>query len=302
MTQPLEGNLEDWKRAGRIGSQALRLGLKMIKPGAKMLDVINAVEKYIFDLGADLIFPAQISFNEFAAHDCAHYNDERVFKQGDLIKLDCGAMVDGHVSDNAGTVNLGDYDDLVKASRDAVDEAIKLATPGRNTAEIGKKINEVINSYGYNPVRNLTGHGIGVFKYHAPPAVPNFDPGRGHILQEGQTIAIEPFATNGQGMIASFGPPQVFAQKHKKPTRNLIARDLLQMIGKRNMMPFCIRHYVNDKMPLTRVEYAIKNLERENIIESYPPLKEISNGFVSQAEQSLMVSDKPVVFTKWDEE
>jgi len=77
----LEGDFKDWDKSGLIAGTALEFGRKMIKPGVRVLDVTLAVEKKIFDMGGELAFPAQINFNEIAAHDCAHHNDDRVFKE-----------------------------------------------------------------------------------------------------------------------------------------------------------------------------------------------------------------------------
>ena len=298
--QVKEGNIEDWKKAGKIGSEALRYGMKLIKPGVGMLEVTEKVEQKIFDMGGELAFPTQINFNEIAAHDCAHTNDDRVFNDGDVLKIDVGVHVNGAIADNAGSVNLGDYDDLVKATREALNAAIKVVRPGATTGEIGRVVGETIQSYGFNPVKNLCGHGTGIFKFHMPPTIPNFDSGSTYVLKEGQTIAIEPFATDGVGMIKEHGASQVFSVTGKRPVRNTIAREVLNVMKPFGPMPFCIRH-LTQELSLNKVAYGLRELQRAGVVTAYPPLKEVSDGMVTQAEHSIGVFDKPIVFTNWDQ-
>ena len=295
----LEGDFKDWDKSGLIAGTALEFGRKMIKPGVRVLDVTLAVEKKIFDMGGELAFPAQINFNEIAAHDCAHHNDDRVFKEEDVIKLDCGTTVNGAVGDNAVTVCLNPkYDELAKASKEALQNAIKTAIPGNTTAQIGKVIQETIESYGYKPVRNLCGHGIGIYKYHMAPSIPNIDTGKGVELKEGQTIAIEPFATDGEGLIKEYGDSQVFCMHSKKPVRSLIARNVSSELMKFKNMPFAIRQVVSSKLTENSVKYGLKELQMNGSVTAYPPLREVKGGMVTQFEKSLVVADKPYVLTR----
>ncbi len=294
-----EGDFKDWDKSGIIAGIALEYGRKMIKPGVSMLDVTLAVEKKIKDMGGDLAFPVQINFNEFAAHDCAHHNDERVFKEGDVVKLDCGVTVNGAVGDNAVTICLNPaYDDLAKASKEALQNAIKMCIPGNTTAQIGKTIQETIESYGYKPVRNLSGHGIGIYKYHTTPSIPNIDTGKGIELIEGQTIAIEPFATDGDGMIKDYGEAQVFCMHSKKPVRSIIARNVSSELQKFRNMPFAIRQIVSSKLSENSVKYGLKELQMAGAVTAYPPLREVKGGMVAQFEKSVIVADKPYVLTR----
>ena len=295
----LEGDFKDWDKSGLIAGTALEFGRKLIKRGTKMWDVTLAVEEKIKSLGGDLAFPVQINFNEFAAHDCAHHNDERVFKEGDVVKLDCGVTVNGAVGDNALTVCLNPvYDDLTKASKEALQNAIKMCIPGNTTAQIGKSIQETIESYGYKPVRNLSGHGIGIYKYHTTPNIPNIDIGKGVELKEGQTIAIEPFSTDGEGMIKEYGDAEVFCMHSKKPVRSLIARNVSSELMKFKNMPFAIRQVVNSKLTENSVKYGLKELQMVGAVTAYPPLREVKGGMIAQFEKSIIVADKPYVLTR----
>jgi methionyl aminopeptidase len=191
----MEPTNEDWIKAGKIAAETLEHGRLMIKKGNKLVDVCDACDKKIYELGAIPAFPSQISCNDIAAHFCPEENDETVFDE-QLASLDVGACLNGAIGDNAVTVDLsGKYSDLVKASRDALNNALKTVKVGATLGEIGKAIQESIESYGFSPIRNLSGHGLASYNIHDKPSIPNFDTGDDTQLEEGMHIAIEPFAT-----------------------------------------------------------------------------------------------------------
>ncbi|MFH1589040.1 MAG: type II methionyl aminopeptidase [archaeon] len=289
--------IQKYKESGRIAATALQYGAKMIKPGVKLLDVCDAVEKKIQELGGDMAFPAQTSRNDIAAHYCPEEDDESVYEEGDVVKLDCGAIVDGYVSDNAVSIDLGGNKELVQASRDAVNAALKLVKPGTKISELGRAIQDAIQKYDFAPVKNLSGHGIGRYIIHGSPSIPNFDTGNDQTLQEGMSIAIEPFASKGAGMIYESGIPTVFMQIAKKPIRSQFARTILKDIETYNNLPFALR-WLTRKHGVGKTKFGIKELLNANIIRGYPPLPDVKHGFISQAEHSVLVLDKPIIITK----
>ena len=289
--------IEKFKLSGKIAATALQHGAKMIKPSVKLVDVCDAVESKIKEMGGDMAFPAQTSINEVAAHYCPEEDDETTYKEGDVVKLDCGVHIDGYVSDNATTVDLGNNKELVKASRDAVNAAIKIIKPGVKLLEIGRTIQKAIENLGFSPIKNLSGHGIGRFIIHSSPSIPNFDNGNNHALEEGQSIAIEPFASTGAGMIYEGSNPTVFMIVAKKPVRSLFARQILQDLQQYNGLPFTTR-WLSRKHGIGKTKLAIRELLKAGIIRGYPKLPDVKKGFVSQAEHSVLVFDKPIVITK----
>src|SRR3989344_177452 len=131
----------DYLKAGKIASDAIVLGKKLIKEGALLLDVTCAIEEEIFKHEAKLAFPVNISINHIAAHNIVLPNDSRTFTKNDIIKLDIGVHVNGFVADTAITIDLtGKNARLVKASEDALNEALKIIKPGTSVNEIGKVI------------------------------------------------------------------------------------------------------------------------------------------------------------------
>ena len=121
-----ESDLEDWKKAGRISAAALNCGKRLIKRGVSLLEVCDAVNAKILELGARPSFPAQISVDYIAAHYCPEAGDKTIL-DAQVCKLDVGACFNGAMGDNAVTVDLsGKYPELVAASEKALAAAIKV--------------------------------------------------------------------------------------------------------------------------------------------------------------------------------
>ncbi len=293
----MEGNIEDWRKAGRIAKEALLYGKGLIVPGAKLIDVCDKVEEKIFSLGGGIAFPAQVSLDTHAAHYCPGPNDDSVFGS-EVCCLDVGVEVNGSIGDNACTVDLsGEHGKLVEASEAALAEATKILKIGLPVSEIGRVIQETINSYGFSPIKNLSGHGLGIYGIHTTPSIPNYDTHDGVVLEKGMTIAIEPFATDGKGLIQEGGQPTVFMMVGKRPVRNMITRQVLKEIEKYNGLPFTTRWLVK-KFPEFKVNIALRELLQYGVIKSYAPLSEVEKGIVSQAENSFLIDDEVEVLTK----
>ncbi len=291
---------KDWEKAGRIAAESLEYGKHLIKKDASLIEVTEKIEEKIFNLGGKPAFPVQISLNDIAAHYNAFVNDQTIFNN-EVIKIDVGVSYNGAIGDNALTIDLnGDYNELVKASREALNEILKNIRIGIELGEIGKIIEEKIQEFNFSPVRNLSGHGLGKFTVHTSPTIPNYNNEDKNILKEGQVIAIEPFATNGEGFIYESKRSEIYSVINSKPLRDFNVRKILEFINKEyGGMPFAKRWLVK-KFPLQKVTYALFLLEKENIIKEYMHLSEKSRGLVSQAEHSVIILDKPKVITKVD--
>ena len=169
------GALEKFREAGRIAREARELGISLIEPGVLLRHVLEQVEKFIFDQGGGPAFPAQISRNHIAAHYCCHPSDQTVFETEDVVKLDVGVEVAGYVADNAQSKYLGtnpDWHRLIEASASGLRAALDTVGPGVKVHEVSAVIETAIESHGYRPVYNLTGHGVARWKVHTPPQIP----------------------------------------------------------------------------------------------------------------------------------
>ncbi len=283
-------DMEKWRKACSISAAALEYGVSMMKKGAALIEVCDAVDRKIAELGAKPAFPAQISLDHAAAHYCCPHDDKTLLG-AQVAKIDVGAHIDGFPGDTAATVDLGgNNSELVAASRKALDAAIKMAKPGVRLSAIGEAIQSEITSIGFSPVRNLSGHGVDRFELHTKPTIPNFNNGDSTELKEGQVIAIEPFATTGEGIVIEGGNPEVFMQTAHKPVRDATARQILAQIETYESLPFAKRWLVA-KFPPIKVEFALRQLQQLGAIHAFPPLIEKSRGLVSQAEHTLLVTD-----------
>jgi len=290
-------NLETWRKAGRIAAEALEYGRSLIKNGANVREVCDKIDQKVIDLGAKPAWPAQVGIDAVAAHATPEPDDEVVF-DNNIVCLDVGAHIDGVVGDNALTVDLsGNYSDLLKASREALTNAIKVVQVGVPLGEIGKAIQETIQSHGFQPVRNLSGHGISKWTIHDKPSIPNVDTQDTRTLKGDQIIAIEPFATDGVGMIYEADQGNMFSLVQKKPVRSPFARQVLQHIEKEyQQLPFTTR-WLSKKFGLAKTNFALNELQRQGMLHAYPPLIEKGGGMVSVFENTFYVSEDGVEIT-----
>jgi len=289
--------LQKHLQAGKITAEALQYGRTLIQPGASVREILDKVEEKIQQLGGTPAFPAQISLNEFAAHCCSDLND-KIILQNQVVKLDVGVHIDGFIADSAITVDLsGKYGDLLKASQEALNNALKIIRPGITLGEIGKTIHETITSYGFSPVKNLSGHGLGKYDIHAQPSVPNYDNRNENALGEGMIIAIEPFASTGAGIVEESSPATVFTLVNESNIRDPITRNILKEIRTYQGLPFAKR-WLERKFGTPKTNFALRTLIKNDCLISHPPLFDKNRGIVSQAEHSVIVKEKPIVFTR----
>ncbi|MBS3131870.1 type II methionyl aminopeptidase [Candidatus Woesearchaeota archaeon] len=283
-------------KAGKIAAQSLEFGKGLIKKDAVIADVLDKIEKKIEELGGKPAFPAQVSLDHVAAHFCPDEGDNSAFGES-LANLDVGVHVDGYIGDNACTVDLtGKYGNLVKASNEALEAALKVVKEGVTLGEIGRAIHSEITKYGYSPVRNLSGHGLGHYKQHEPPSIPNFDTGDTEKIEKGMVFAIEPFASTGSGIVQDSGEATVYMLAQKKPVRSPIAREVLKEIESYNGLPFC-RRWLTRKFG-AKARLGLRELMLTESIRPYPPLADTKKGIVSQAEHSVLIGDEVLVLTK----
>jgi len=288
--------MDDWEKAGKISAEALELGKKLVKVDVSVLEVAEKIEAKIIELGGKPAFPVNISLNQIAAHYTPSHDDALRFSQGDLVKIDVGAHVNGAIGDTATTIDLGDNKELVKASEHALKSAIEIFKPGIKFREVGKTIQETIREYGFVPIVNLSGHGLDIYNLHAGITVPNYDNGDEKTLQEGQILAIEPFATKGEGKIIEGKPSGIYRLEQIRPVRDANARKVLLFIAEEyKTLPFAKR-WLMKKFPTAA--FSLRILENERILAQYPQLPEKTKALVSQAEHTVKVAEKPIVLTQ----
>ncbi len=224
-----EEEFELMKESGKILQEVFKACRDQIKPGMSTHDV----DKIAYDIirGHDAI-PSFLNFGTppFPGTICASVNEEvvhgipkksRILKDGDIISVDVGAILNGYQSDACRTYCVGDVApevrDLVKRTEESFFKGLEFAKPGCRTGDIGHAVQEYCESFGYGVVRELTGHGIGT-EMHEDPDVPNYGkPGHGYKLKKGMAICIEPMITLGERYIEMLGDQWTISTVDGKP-------------------------------------------------------------------------------------
>ncbi len=285
----------DFLHAGALAKQVRAYGKSLIKTGVSYNSVISKILHKISELGAIAAFPPQIALDHVAAHFLPQPDEDIIFSN-EVIKLDVGICVNGAIGDCAVTIDLsGKHQPLIDAAEAALLAAEQLIKVGLPIREIGAAIEEAIVSRGFKPIKNLSGHGLGVYKVHTPPGIPNYDDRSSSHIRPGMTFAIEPFATNGAGMIYEAGMPAIFSFAASKPVHSDFARSLMPKIKTFQGLPFSIHELAKD-LPLREVQKAVQELINIGVIIGYAPFIEEAHGMVAQAENSVLVDENGKVF------
>lgn len=211
-----EDEIELMRRANLLVAGTLGELARHIKPGVTTLHLDKVAEEYIRDNGAVPTFkgfpnpyggpfPASIctSVNDVVVHGIP--DEETVLKDGDIISIDCGAVLDGFNGDSCYTFCVGEVSaevkELLRTTKESLYLGIEAAVAGKHVGDIGDAVQTHCSRHGYGIVRELTGHGIGR-KMHEEPSVPNYGKrGNGVLLKLGMCIAIEPMITMGDRAI-----------------------------------------------------------------------------------------------------
>lgn len=201
--------IEKMRRAGHIVREVLETVRGLVKPGVTTFDLEKAADAKIKELGAKAAFKG---YHGFPCVLCTSVNSEvvhgipsvkRVLKEGDIVSVDCGAVIDGFYGDSAITVPVGEKIDpetarLLKVTEASLHAGIAVVKPGATLGDIGAAVQGVVEAEGFSVVRDFVGHGIGS-NMHEDPQIPNYgEAGRGMKLRAGMVIAIEPMVNAGQ--------------------------------------------------------------------------------------------------------
>lgn len=282
--------LQKWREAGKLGGETLAYAKSIVKPRMALLELAEKIEEFVQERKAKFAFPINLSKDEVAAHFSPQFGAED--KADGLLKIDLGISIDGYISDLSCSIDLTSnkgHGKLIEASEKALDEAIKLVKPGQKLGVIGKRIQETISSYGFAPVINLSGHELKRYLLHAGLTVPNYDNGNATELKEGMVLAIEPFATTGQGLIQDGALSGIYKFEEKHNTRDMLARDILKYIEEEyHELPFS-RRWIIKKFG-TRALFSLRSLEQVNSLHHFHELVEKTKHPVSQAEATVLVT------------
>ncbi len=200
--------IEKMRRSGGVVRDVLETVRGLVKAGATTLDLENAAEAKMKELGAVSAFKG---YRGFPCVLCTSLNEEvvhgipsksRVLRDGDIVSIDCGVVVNGYYGDSAITVAVGDgvapqVKRLLDVTKASLESAIDVVRPGATLGDIGAAVQSVVEADGFSVVRDFVGHGIGTHM-HEDPQVPNYGKrGQGTKLRPGMVLAIEPMVNVG---------------------------------------------------------------------------------------------------------
>lgn len=199
------------RAGGRILAEAVERLRDLVKPGISTAEIDQEVEELILARGAS---PAFKGYRGFPATICASINEEvvhgipsphRRIKEGDIISLDLGCVVEGYYADCAITLAVGEVppraQELLTVTEESLERAIAECRPGRRLGDLSHAVQSHVERHGFSVVRAFVGHGIGR-ALHEDPQVPNFgEPGRGPLLKPGMVLAIEPMVAMESGEV-----------------------------------------------------------------------------------------------------
>lgn len=287
-------NKENILKAGKIASEVKKFARTIIKKNIPLLEIAEKIEDKIKELGGIPAFPTNLSINNIAAHYTPSYNDET--KANGLLKIDLGVHIDGWTADTAFSLDLENSDQnkkLISATEKALDQAQKKINVGVTTSEIGKVIQETIESQNFAPIINLSGHEMKQYELHAGLTIPNVNDNKNFELKKG-LYAIEPFASTGSGKIHDGKLSGIYMVIDEKNPRSPLAREVLEFIIKEyKTLPFCSRWIVKKFTP--KALFALKQLEDNENLHHFPQLVENSNAIVAQAENTILLDDEKII-------
>ncbi len=292
-----EEEVKKYREAGAIVAKIRKDMLKSIKIGDNLLRIAEKIEGEIEKAGAKPAFPVNISVNEAAAHYTPQIGERKTVGSGDLVKIDVGAHVDGYLADMAFTW-CSHKDPLIEAAEKALESGISVIRPGVTISEISAAIYEVIEASGFGPVVNLSGHGVERYDFHGKISIPNVPNDSKHALKEGDVVALEPFVAESAAHVDESEPVEIFQFVQRKPVRSVDARKILDLAEKDyGGFPFAKRWLTKHVSPF-RIKMALMELEKVGALRTYPVLKDMQGRRIAQAEDTIIVADKPIVTTR----
>ncbi|HID80616.1 MAG TPA: type II methionyl aminopeptidase [Ignisphaera sp.] len=292
--------LEKYMKAGEIACRVRKLAHAIVKPGMRVLELVERLESEILSLGGKPAFPINVSINEIAAHFTPPPHDTSVIPENSIVKIDIGVHIDGYIADTATTIVFDPrYERLAEAANAALEHAVKMLRPGVRFSEIGRVIEATIRSYGYKPILNLCGHSIDVYTIHAGEAIPNhYDLKNVGKLRNNRAYAIEPFATDGVGLVDETSVVTIYALRYNpKKLKGLSLESQTffnRVFRERRTLPFTPRWYITE---VTNIDNILRQLSLAGLLTEYPVLVERTRGVVAQFEHTVVVYRNSIYVT-----
>lgn len=284
--------IEKFRLSGKILRETREEMKRFVREDVPIIEICKKAEKLICNKGGKPAFPCNVSINEIAAHYTSPPNDDKRIPERSIVKVDIGVHVDGYITDTAFTLCFNpSYTSLGKAAEYALKAAIDNIKPEMSTTMLGGIIQKTIESYGYKPISNLTGHQIGRFLVHAGTSLPNISQLSFSKIKLGEVYAIEPFVTlpDALGRVEDGKEITIFRFVKSRPLKSSYAKQLLRYIEENfRTLPFAER-WLDSAVPKEHRKNALQDLLSSKAIMSYPIFIEASRKPVAQAEHTVLI-------------
>jgi methionyl aminopeptidase len=292
-----KNKIESLKKAGTIAKEVKSFIKPEMKIGTNIYSLIEKAEAKILDLGGNCAFPINVSINNIAAHYTSPIkDDELAINDGDIVKFDLGVHIDGYIVDTAFSVTFNDdpaLENIIQATEVALEASKMMVKPKINTREMGKKIEEIVKGFKYNPIKELGGHQIERWTVHGKKQLPELGTQGGDIMEVGEVYAIEIFASTGEGTIHNTKYSYIYELNPyagRVPLRRKTSKQILGHINKNyKTLPFAERWLAKDFR--LGVVFGLQELVQQGKIKAHYVLAEQKGEFVAQSEETILITE-----------
>lgn len=274
---------DNYIQAGKIARKIRKNFENKIKEGIKVLELCEAIENEIEELGGNLAFPCNIGINEVAAHYTAAPEDSTMIPPGALVKIDYGVHLEGYIVDTAFSVALSNTDKkIVEEVNRALEEVVKGIRVGDRISRVGEIVSNVARENGFLVISNLHGHEIKRFNLHSGLSIPNIPNKNNTKFTNGMVVAIEPFFTYsfGKGYVEEIQMALIF----KLVSLSKAPKEFKDYFSS---LPFCERWIRKKKLD--------PSIMKRIPLVRYNVLVEAGGSPVAQRETTLMFVDDKVI-------
>ena len=287
--------LESLRKAGEIAQNVKKDIKPKIKVGTSALEIVSMTEAKIEELGGLCAFPVNLCINNIAAHYTSPLKDDGlIINEADLVKIDLGVHIDGYIVDTAFTINFNEdesLENIVQSTEVALDAAKMMVKPKVNTRDLGKKIEDIVRGFKYNPIKELGGHQIERWTVHGKKQLPELGSQGGDIMEEGEVFSIEIFASTGEGSVHNTQYSHIYElnpYSGRVPLRRKASKQLLGYVNKNyKTLPFAER-WLGKEFRMG-VAFGLQELVQQGKLQAHFVLAEKKGVFVAQTEETIIV-------------
>jgi methionyl aminopeptidase len=297
-----KNEFESYIKAGKIAKEVKEFARGLIKPGVKLIDIANAIDSKIEELGGEPAFPVNLSINEIAAHFTPASGDDKIAEG--ILKVDLGVHVNGYIADTAFSVDLseeGEFKEMIELNNEILKRVSAKIAPSMEVRVVGDIAQDTLKEWNeknksrFAIIKSLSGHALAIDTIHAGLTISNYRNENTAELDD-MAFAIEPFVTTGVGDVYEGSPGGIYVLQKDEPGRDREAREVLNFIKEKyKSRPFCVRWL--EKKGFQKLRFVMAMLTKQGILYQYPLLIEKSKAPVSQSENTFVIYKGKVVVT-----